>query len=430
MALPNNSLQQVVTYQDGKLAYLQNYGCFVNQSNTRFKDFEKLTGNLGSSVSFDKPPRYVTTNGLIAQFQPSTQLVETLTVNQSTNTSYAFDTQQFVYNVSDYMEKFGRSAVAELGTMIEANIALNAVSGVVDSNGQKQTNSGPFRFYNTPNTSLNSFGQLAQMLANFRNFGCPKSDLKVFLPDTVVPQIVNTGLNQFVMNRNDKMANSWEVGDWSGVKFYQSNLLPLQVAGTVGNASTTLTLVSTNDPTGANITQLTFSGATANDVNAIKSGDMAYFLDGVSGQPNMRFLTWIGHVVSSQQVQFRATGDVIADNSGNVVVNIYPALCSQGANANQNLNNALQAGMQVKFIGDHRAGLIVSGDALFLGMPRLPDQPPFPTSNKSDPDTGVSVRLTYGTLFGQNQQGFILDSIWGSHLVPEYSMRIIFPVNQ
>jgi hypothetical protein len=144
----------------------------------------------------------------------------------------------------------------------------------------------------------------------------------------------------------------------------------------------------------------------------------------------MRFLTWIGHVTSAQQVQFRATGDVAANGSGNVTVNIYPALCSQGANASQNLNNALQPGMQVKFIGDHRAGLIVSGDALFLGMPRLPDQPPFPTSSKSDPDTGVSVRLTYGTLFGQNQQGFILDSIFGSHLVPEYSMRIIFPINQ
>jgi hypothetical protein len=256
MALPNNSLQQVITYQDGKLAYLQNYGCFVNQSNTRFKDFEKLTGNLGSSVSFDKPPRYVTTNGLIAQWQPSTQLVETLTVNQGVSTSYSFDTQQFVYNVSDYMEKFGRSAVAELGTYIEQNLALNAISGVIDNDvtspnyGQKQTNSGPFRFYNTPSTALNSFGQLAQMLANFRNFGCPKSDLKVFLPDIIVPQIVNTGLNQFVMNRNDKMANSWEVGDWSGVKFYQSNLLPIQSAGTVGNASTTLTLVSTNDQIG------------------------------------------------------------------------------------------------------------------------------------------------------------------------------------
>lgn len=434
MALPNNSLQQVQTYQDGQLAYLQNYGCFVHESNTLFKNFDKLTANLGSSVTFDKPPRYVTTNTLVATFQPSVQLVETLTVNQAVNTSYAFSTQQFIFNVREYMDKFGKSAVMEIASLVEENVALNAVSGVVDNDttsptfGQKQTNSGPFRFFGNGTTAINSFGQLSQMLANFRNFGSPKDNLKVFLPDTIVPQIVNTGLNQFVMDRNEDMAMSWMVGNWSGVDFYQSNLLPTFAAGDIGNNNTLLTLVSTNDPTGTNITQLTFSGA-GTSLNAIKSGDMGYFIDGVSGQPNMRYLTWIGHAVSKQLVQFRATADA-ASNAGTVTINIYPALCSVSGNANQNLNNALQPGMQVRFVPDHTAGLIVSGNALFLGMPALPDQPPFPTSNKADPDTGVSMRLTYGTLFGQNQQGFINDVIWGSHLVPEYAMRIIFPINQ
>jgi hypothetical protein len=394
-----------------------------------------MEANLGASVTFDKPPRYVTNNGLVATFQPSTQLVETLTVNQSINTSYAFSNQQFVFNVHDYMDKFGKSAVMEMATEIEANVALNAISGVKDNtdpNNPGPTNplSGPFRCYGNGTTAINSVGQLAQIVANYKNFGAPKSELKIFLPDTVIPSIVNSALGQFATNRNDDMANSWEAGTlgFSGVNFFASNLLPTQFAGTLGNDGTTLTLVSTNDPTGANVTQLTFSGA-GTDADAIKAGDIATYLDGVSGQPNIRFLTWVGHKISRQPVQFRARIDA-ASSGGTVTVDVFPALCWQSGNANQNLSRALAAGMQVEFLPDHNAGLVLGGNALFLGMPMLPEQVPYPTSNKSDPDTGVSLRLTYGSLFGQNQQGFINDVIWGSHLVPEYSMRIAFPITQ
>ena len=427
--LPDNALQQVITYQESMLGALQNMGAGIALSNKKFKDFEKKEANLGTSVSFDKPPRYQTQNGLVASFQPSTQLVETLTINQSVNTSYAFSTQQFIYNVENYMPKFGLSAVQEIGTSIEANILLNVVSGV-QPNGAGPTDytSGPFRFYGDGTTAINSFGQMAQILANNDNFGAPKGPRKMILPNTIVPQTVNTGLNQFALKRNDEMANTWEIGSFGGCDFYSSNLLPIQTAGTLGEDAVVLTLVSTNDPTGQNVTQLTFIGA-GTDATAINAGDMAEFQDGVSGQPNMRFLTWIGHKVSRQPVQFRATAPA-SSSAGTVTVNIFPALCWQAGNANQNLNHALAAGMQVVFLPSHQTGILCSGDAMFLGMPALPDQPPYPTSNKYDEETGVSIRLTYGTLFGQNQQGFINDAIWGSHWVPEYFMRVVFPINQ
>jgi hypothetical protein len=84
--------------------------------------------------------------------------------------------------------------------------------------------------------------------------------------------------------------------------------------------------------------------------------------------------------------------------------------------------------MQIKALPNHRAGLIVGGNALYIGMPRLPEEVPFPTANKSDSDTGVSIRMYYGSLFGQNQRGFVHDVIWGSTLVDEYAMRVVFPV--
>ena len=78
-------LQQVQTYQSSDLAYLINLNCFVTTANTRFKNFENEIGNLGDTVTFDRPPRYVTNNSLIITSQASVQRVQTLTVNNAQN---------------------------------------------------------------------------------------------------------------------------------------------------------------------------------------------------------------------------------------------------------------------------------------------------------------------------------------------------------
>jgi hypothetical protein len=434
MALPTNTLQQVITYQESSLAYLQNACCFINEANTKFKDFENREANLGSSITFDLPPRYTTADSLIATFQPSTQRIQTLTASQSANTSYAFSAQQFIFNVEQYMEQFGKSAVQELASKVEIDVAKNAISGVRNQlTGSLQTDSGPYRFFGDGETAINNYQQLAQMIANFKNYGSVQTGIKVFLPDTIIPAIIGSGLNQFAPERNNKDAMSWELGSFGAppVDYYQSNLLPIQIAGTVGNeavvADRQLTVVSTNDPTGQNITQITLSGATASDLDAIKSGDLGQFVDNVSSFNNLRFLTFIGHNPSAQPVQIRVTADAEANVSGNVTISITPALVS-AAGATQNLNYAIEAGMKIQFMPSHRAGVVIGGEALFLAMPKLPPVPPFDSSSKSDSNTGVSMRMYYGSLFGQNQQGFVNDVLWGSTLVPEYSMRILFRV--
>lgn len=416
MTTPANILQTVQTYQMGGLAYLLNLNCFLSTCNTRFKDFNKMTANLGDAVTFDLPPRARSINNLVVTFEAAVQRVQTLVCDQQQSYAITVTSQQQIFNLeqNEYIPKFVQSGIYEIGAAIESNIAQNAITHT-------------YRYFGTPSSPVNSFGSLAQALANYRDYGSTYQNLKVYLPVTDVPTIVNSGLNQFVMDRNEEQAMSWFIGNWMGVEFYQSNLLPTQIAGNVGNNGTVLTLVSTNDPTGQNVTQLTFSGATVNDVNAIFANDKFTFQDGVSGLPNLRFLTFTGHIPSSQPVQFRATAAAAADGSGDVVVNIYPPLVSF-QNLNQNLNVALQAGMQVKGLASARYGMIVGGDALFVAMPQLPDQSPFYTANEYDDSTGMSMRHYFGTLFGQNQQGYVVDAIWGSTLVDEYAMALPFPL--
>ena len=434
---PNNILQQVQTYQRSSLGLLLNMACHINTANKKFKDFNTSTkNNLGSTVTFDLPPRFTTAQGLVASFEPANQRVLQLVADQANNTSFTVTAQQLIFNLDkdgdEYMTVFGKSAVAELANKVETNIAKNWVSGVVNQTTLAlNTFSGPYRYYGDGVTQLTSYTQLAQANMLFKNYGAVAEGMKVYLPDTIIPAIVGSGLNQFAPDRNNEIAMSWEVGSFGTprVMYYQSNLLPIHVSGNTGVLGQTLTVVSTNDPTGQNVTQITVSGATANDLQAVFAGDLFSFQDGVAGKPNMRYLTFIGRSVSANHVQFRATADAAANGSGNVTISITPALNWAGG-ATQNLNNPIQAGMQILGLPSHRAGGICGGDSLYLAMPQLPSQDPYPTANEYDPETGASLRLTHGSLFGQNQTGMIYDEVHGSVLVPEYSMRIIVPLSQ
>src|SRR5260221_1462668 len=212
----------------------------------------------------------------------------------------------------------------------------------------------------------------------FKNYGSVADGMKIYLPDTVIPAIVGSGLNQFVPHRNDEIAMSWEVGDFGTplVHYYQSNLMPIHVSGNTGVLAQTLTVVSTNDSSGQNVIQITVSGASSSDASAVFSGDMFQFADGVTGQPNMRYLTFIGHTTSANPVQFRATANAAANAGGVVTLTITPGLNWAGG-ANQNLNNPIAAGMQLLTFPSHRCGGILGGEALFMAMPLLPEQAPY-----------------------------------------------------
>lgn len=410
-----NILQDVQTYNDSNLALLLNSYAFLNISNSRFKDFDKIEKQLGDTVGFDLPPRFTTTGSLVVSFQDVEQRVETLTVDQQESVAYNFTAQEFIFNARDYMEKFGKSAMAELGTSVESNVA-------------QVCETAPYRFYGDGVTPISSYNQLAQALALFRNYGAAKDNTKCVLDDLTFPRVVNSGLNQFVLDRNEREANSWEIGRFSNSDWYQSNLLPTHTAGTEGNAGSTLTVVSTTTDASGAVTAITFSGCdSASDADSVKRYDSFQFSDGVSGQADVRFRTFIGHKPSQNPVQFRATADAASTAGSQVTVSIYPAL-QANPGKDQNITRAITAGMQCTVLPTHRCGVIMAGNPLYLAMPRLPDEAPFPTARSTDPTTGCSLRTYFGSQFGQNSRGMVHDVIWGKTLVPEYAMKIALPV--
>lgn len=410
-----NVLQDVQTYNDSDLALLVNSYAFLNISNGKFKDFDKIEKQLGDTVGFDLPPRFSTTGSLVVSFQDVEQRVATLQVNQAESVAYNFTSQEFIFNARDYMEKFGKSAMAELGTKVEANVAQVC---------ERET----YRFYGDGVTPISSYSQLANALALFRNYGAAKDNCRAVLDDLSFPRVVNSGLNQFALDRNNKEAMSWEIGRFSNCDWYQSNLLPTHIAGSEGINGSTLTVVSTTTDASGAVTSITFSGTnSASDADSVKAYDKFQFSDGVSGYSDLRYLTFIGHEQSQNPVQFRATADAASTGGSQVTVSIYPAL-QANAGKDQNINTAIVAGMQCTVLPSHRCGLIMAGNPLYMAMPRLPDEAPFPTARSTDPVSGCSLRTYFGSQFGQNSRGMVHDVIWGKKLVDEYSMMVALPL--
>jgi len=449
MAVPTNVLQNVQLFIKSEIAWLANKFWAMENANKSLIQFNDRNGNLGDTITFNLSPRFISYNGLVITQQPSVQRLQSLIASQASNISAGYTDEQFIFNVRDYMDTFGKAAAMELGSIIEQDILKNIISGVVGSDPQSsnynvaQVNSGPYRFYGDGVTPINSYQQLAQAWANFDAYGAAQFKKRGCLPIEIVPAIVGSGLNQFAVKRNDEIAVDWEIGRFGGlnVDWGVSNLLPIHVSGTIGDTASpnnVMTVVSTNDATGANVTQISFTEPTAGtDADAIKAGDLFQFVDGVSGQPNMRFLTFMGKKVTRLPVQFRATADA-ATVAGAVTVSIQTinggangaggiGLVS-AANANQNINNAIAAGMQVIPLPSHAAGWMDAGDAFYMAMPKLPDEDPFNTVYLKDSASGYALRHYWGAQFGLNNRAYVRDSVWGSCLISEDSMRLIIPL--
>lgn len=411
-----NALVQVQTYQRSGLGALYNQNPWINTANKKFNGFQNIQNQLGSTVNFDLVPRMIGTNSLVANFEAATQRLHPITVDQQFSVSYSFSAQQLIFNVEDYMQQFGLAAIVQIGNTVGANVAQLA-------------RTIPFRCFGDGRTAINSFQQYAQALANFRNFGDPGYPTCAYVDDVSMPAVAASGLQQFVTGRNEELANTWQMGNFSACDFYQTNLLPVHMAGAYGQgAGITLTITGIS----ADGTTITFSSAGGSEAKALAQYDILT-LD-PTGAAGLYFLQFTGYQPSSQKVQVRILADAVGSGGGAVTATVYPALVSavdDPTNNNKNINLSLASlvGVTATIVGNRKCGLITGAQALFLAMPRLNEMVPFPTANEVDVKTGVTMRQYFGAQFGQNIQAMVHDIIWGSTAVEEYTMQVAYPLS-
>lgn len=416
MTAPVNISQAVKTVQQKGLLMVNNFGPVFNSGDKEFDNFQTLVGQVGSAVSYMKQARSTVVNSLVWAEESYDQRIQNLVVNQPFSASIQMTNQEFIFNVQplNWDKSWAKAAIINIAASLEAYAANDFTIY-------------PYRYYGDGNTPITNFLEINTILMRFRNFGSANVEAKFFIPDFAEPSIVQSGLNQFAPDRNNGLANSWELGTYSMCKFMRSNQLQRHIAGTEGQQSSTLTVVSTTKNAAGQITSITFSGCNAaNDANSIKKGDR---LTITTAGTNLLQFVGTGNAVNP--IQFMASSDAASTGSSRVTVTLStPLYPGQGISDAININTDIIAGMTAVVANSHVAACIYAGNAHQIANPQLPDQDPFPTSWQNDPLTGASMRVTAAAQPGQGTSRIGIDTIVGSTMNPDLCMAVLFPLSQ
>ncbi len=414
-AVLQNMFVTVATFQPYACRYLNNATPMIHDSNKKFTNMQDFAAQLGATVQFEKQFLTKVQRTLVANWEPTVQRYIQLTIDQPFMVPLQYSAEQLMfYDAEGFMKRRGGMA------------AMASIAGQVENDLGKTAAYKCFRFFGNGRSQINQIKQLSSALRKMRNYGNAGDTAKAYIPDFSIDAFIADGLNQFATARNNEFANSWELGSFSMCDWRYSNMLYKHVAGSEGQNNSTLTVVSTGVDSNNAVTSITFSGtAASNDVDSVKKGDKFRFnLTGAAA--NLYYLILGTDLPSYSPVEFVATADAAAVG-GEVTVNIDPPL-QAASGVTQNITDAIVAGMTVEVADSHVFGAVTQGDSLFLAMPRLPDQTPFPSSSTVDEKTGMSVRFSHGATFAQNVYGYTFDGIYGTQLNGENAMGILFPL--
>lgn len=410
----NNVFVNVERFLPAELGWLLNNYVALDWSNKKFKNFENEVGQFGDTIKYDERQRSRAVQSLIPTVMSTVRTSRTLTVNKELSVSRAFNSKEFIFqNGKEYMDQECALADAhELGSNIERDLLSMAESHT-------------YRHYGDGLNSISTMKSLHQAIVNMRNYGSAGT-IRCIIPDVEIPSIIDASASQFVLKRNEEENRKWALGTYGGCEFASSSLLPTHTSGLVGLGSDaarrTLTVVSTNDSTGANITEITCTCHSdfTNSAGVVLADDMVEF----SAGSGVKFVQHTGHGVSARRAQFRVT-TTASSSTTTVVVKVSPALVSTNT-ADQNINKNIIAGMTMTVWPSHICGLIMSDSPMFLAMPQLPKKLNSPTATVMDKESGISLRAYAQDIQGTDHGLFVHDAIYGKDMNPLYVERLLF----
>ena len=374
-------------------------------------------GNRGTIAQYFKQGRSSAVASLDSQFEGTNDRPPgIINVNRPASASLSMTDSEVTYDIKDSyggIPRYLKPKLRELGQFIN-----NDVADILRTK--------TWRFYGDPATPISTYFDLMSATTKLRLYGSTSGMAKAFIPSSIVPTIVQAGMADFTMKRGDKDAYNWELSNSNDTDFYRCDFLPEQIAGTVGQTGTVLTVVSTVVDANGGVIQILFSGAAASDPDAIRAGDKFQFNDSVAGQPNLRLVQFVGHGAIPHFVQNCALTNAASDGAGNVLVTLVEPLQAASGQL-QNINNQIVAGMQVKFLHSHVVGMIMQGDPLMLAFAPLEKKEPFMSASVTDPDTQVSLRLTYASEPFNSVFGWSYNALYGMDLDADNAIALIFP---
>lgn len=443
---PTNFFQNVPTYQKLSIAYMSNQNYTIKYGNHMAENIANLTGNLGTTLNYMVAPMSTTSRNLAAPPTSIAQKLQPLTVDQQFKNSQAISDIQFLFNFdrNSYEKIQGKANSISIATEVELASMQNAISQMPSYDDKANvtgvhSEQGPYRFFGNGLTDISSVTKMAEMAYAFKEIGFAHDKFHAILPSSAVSQLISTQLAQFTTERNNRASASWELGSLKGIvglEFFESNLMPQHLAGQVGQAeapANVVTVVSTNSATGENVTEITVTvdASLSNTADAFKIGDMGQFVQGVAGKTDIRQVTTYGKKVTHLPAQLLIVSNAETVGTSTTIklrTTNGLGLCWQAGNPNQNISAPIVAGTKIQFMPSHNAGLLHSGDQLYVATPKLPSTSPYEHSIYTDPDSMLSLRWYTGFDPQYTVHQITMDMVAALGLLPNNCMRIMFPL--
>lgn len=413
--IPNNQFKEYTRLCKMSVEAITTVSPVLRHANTFYESLVWGPDNRSAKVDYLKQGRATVVRSLTSSFEEMIDTFGTIEVKEEFSASIAATDQQVLFDIKKGWEQYLKPRLREMG---------NAIHNDTTQVFRTKTT----RWYGDPRTNpINNYFGLQNAKTRMDLYGTTGGIAKGFIPASIVPYMIQSGIQDFVPNRNEKDAFKWELSNQADTDWFKCTTLPSQVAGTVGKSDLTLTVVSVGTPdANGGVTSIVFSGAPTSDSFSIRAYDRLQFKDGVSGKPDMRLLSFVGHEPIQHPVQMLARANAASDGGGLVEVTFDPPL-QASAGQLRNINNEIQVGMQVKVLGDHTCGLIMQGNPLMLAMAPLPSKMPFMTEAVVDPDTKASLRLTYAAEPFEPKQGWSYNALTGKDLDNNNAIALIFP---
>lgn len=435
-----NNLINVEGYlQDYAIHLMQNSFCVTRSLNDRYLSYQNLAGTLGPNFLVNLPTRTIARSGFgfTADGNSGSFSQRSMRVSADEEISAEFPYTDIDYALFDKNEAITQAAMSNINEM-----AIRFESFYTD----KVANSG-YRFFGSPAVTsgqMTTVPEITRAVNQFDSFGCVNGAKKyVIMPPTAAADTISSGLQQFVTDRNEKLALAGEIGYLGGVRqtiFCNSNLLSAHIAGTAADNPNNLTpgytivsVTPTNptnpdDANGDNTSVIVLSGMTAGET--VVENDM---LDiGQLSDDPLRFLTFTGYRRSENPVQARVTVGGTVDGAGNLTITVQPAFIFDGTETNpyRNLSRAIVPGTDtIRFCKSHIPGLMYFGEYGIKVNPKLPNAEPYDGATIRNKETGIAIRAFYGKAgIDKVFKYFVHEALLGYGAASEGFARILYPL--
>jgi len=404
-----NTLLTISMITREALYVLRNQLSFARRVRRDYDDSFGIEGaKIGDTLNVRKPPRYLGRTGPNLSIEDATETSVPVVLNQQVGVDISFTSKDLALSIDDFSERFIQPAVAAIANKIDAD-GLQLYKQVAD-------------YVGTPGAVPNSLMTYLQAGVKLDDNAAPMDGNRYITINPLMQATIVDALKGLFQSSEEirKQYLKGRMGTAAGFEWAMDQNCP---SHTVGNVGGTPQVNGANQTGNTLITNGWTSGST------LKAGDIITIAGVNKVNPQNR------QDVGYQQ-QFVVTADATADASGNMTINIYPAITPSGAFKTVTASPAHNAAIQVfgkpstnfsDVAGKtFREGLAFHRDAFTLACADLPlPQGVDMAARVSDKELGLSIRMVRAYDISTDKFPCRLDVLYGwAALRPELACRI------